>query len=245
MSTNKYAAWNWGDVAQTDISPSWVGGDGIFTEGTNGEGKEVLRRVFTKESRPYASPFDSITVMMKSAGDLGVSPKVLDVDDQTIIMTKLPQSWRRAKLDELRNPYLLWAVLEQHRRVHEIPVETLQGVMQRDLVEEVYGMRDLYRHTGKPLPRDIDSILSRLDHFLKRIDEFHEKPVPCHGDGAASNILIDTHAHPGEVSMPLLTGWTVTDTPEIDFAKYGLWRLVKANNKLALPFGPAAWLETL
>lgn len=168
-------------------------------------------------------------------------------------------------------------------------------------------MRDLYMHTGKTLPREVDALLKQLDPFIKRVDEFHEPAVPCHGDGATSNILIDPSPEAGNVSMPMLTGWTIsgvmdpleeagsvlaevgpfcgtpaqlitglglpastlpvaqvfgilgdlywaliglwrsatTETPEIDFAKYGLWRLTKARNQMVLPFGPAAWLERL
>lgn len=301
------SSWIWGDVKETDITPSWVGGDGIFTEGADAHGDAVLRRVFTKESRPYASPFESIATMMKIAGDAGISPQVLSVGDDQIIMRKLPATWRNAKLDELRDPYVLWAVLEQHRRVHELRIPDNSEVMHRDLIEDVFGMRDLYRHTGKRMPRDVDGLLHDLDSFIRRVDEFHEPAVPCHGDGAASNILLDPKVRPGDVAMPLLSGWTVsgimdpleeagsvlsevgpfcgvpamlinglglpssaltvaqcfgilgdlywaliglwrsatTDTPEIDFAKYGLWRLVKARNQLLLPTGPSAWLKEL
>lgn len=299
--------WIWGDVKETDITPSWVGGDGIFTEGHDSQGNPVFRRVFTRESRPYASPFEGIAALMRSAGEQGIGPKVLEVERETVVMKRLPDTWHAAKLDQLRNPYILWAVLEQHRRVHHLPLSVREGLMERNLIEDVFGMRDLYRHTGKPLPREVDRILSRLDPFIRRVDRFHESPVPCHGDGAASNILLDSGMRPGEVSMPLLTGWTVsgvmdpleeagsilaevgpfcgtparlinglelpeetlpvaqtfgilsdlywaliglwrsatTDTPEIDFAKYGLWRLVKARNQLFLPIGPASWLASL
>ncbi len=299
--------WTWGDVKETDITPSWVGGDGIFTEGTSADGDAVLRRVFTKESRPYASPFESIATMMQIAGDAGISPQVVSVGEDEIIMRKLPSNWRNAKLDELRDPYVLWAVLEQHRRVHELTIPQGREVMERDLIEDVFGMRDLYRHTGKRMPRDVDRLLKRIDPFIRRVDEFHEPAVPCHGDGAASNVLINPAIRPGDVAQPLLCGWTVsgvmdpleeagsvlsevgpfcgvpsmlinglglpssalpvaqvfgilgdlywaliglwrsatTDTPEIDFAKYGLWRLVKASNQLLLPTGPATWLESL
>lgn len=301
------SSWIWGDVKETDITPSWVGGDGIFTEGTDACGDAVLRRVFTKESRPYASPFESIATMMKIAGDAAISPQVLSVGDDQIIMRKLPATWRNAKLDELRDPYVLWAVLEQHRRVHELRIPDGREVMHRDLIEDVFGMRDLYRHTGKRMPGDVDGLLRDLDGFIRRVDEFHEPAVPCHGDGAASNILLNPKVRPGDVAMPLLSGWTVsgvmdpleeagsvlsevgpfcgvpamlinglglpssalpvaqcfgilgdlywaliglwrsatTDTPEIDFAKYGLWRLVKARNQLLLPTGPSAWLKEL
>ncbi len=299
--------WTWGDVKETDITPSWVGGDGIFTEGTSADGAAVLRRVFTKESRPYASPFESIATMMQIAGNAGISPQVISVGEDEIIMRKLPGTWRNAKLDELRDPYVLWAVLEQHRRVHELAIPQGREVMERDLIEDVFGMRDLYRHTGKRMPRDVDRLLKRLDPFIRRVDEFHEPAVPCHGDGAASNVLLDPQIRPGDVAQPLLCGWTVsgvmdpleeagsvlsevgpfcgvpsmlinglglpssalpvaqvfgilgdlywaliglwrsatTDTPQIDFAKYGLWRLVKASNQLLLPTGPAAWLDSL
>lgn len=299
--------WIWGDVKETDITPSWVGGDGIFTEGTDDVGNAVLKRVFTHENRPYASPFISIATMMKSAGDAGIAPTVLRIEDGTIIMRKLPATWRNAKLDELRDPYVLWSVLEQHRRVHGLHISASDGVMERDVIEDVFAMRDLYRHTGGVLPRGVDRMLKQLESFISRIDEFHEPAVPCQGDGAASNVLIDPTVRTGDVAMPMLTGWTVsgvmdpleeagsvlsevgpfcgvppalisglglptealpvaqvfgilgdlywsliglwrsatTETPDIDFAKYGLWRLIKAQNQLSLPTGPAEWLKEL
>lgn len=307
VSKEDGSSWSWGDVRETDITPSWVGGDGIFTEGFDDHGDAVLRRVFTKESRPYASPFESIAIMMRVAGDAGISPEVISIGDDQIIMRKLPSAWRNAKLDELRNPYVLWAVLEQHRRVHELEIPEGWEVMHRDLIEDVFGMRDLYRHTGRRMPHEVDELLRELDVFIRRVDEFHEPAVPCHGDGAASNVLLEPGVRPGNVAMPLLSGWTVsgimdpleeagsvlsevgpfcgvpaqlinglgiatsalpvaqcfgvladlywaliglwrsatTDTPQIDFAKYGLWRLVKARNQLLLPTGPSGWLKEL
>ncbi|MFT8593083.1 MAG: hypothetical protein ABF747_05710 [Bifidobacterium sp.] len=307
VSLSSEDQWRWGDVKETDITPSWVGGDGIFTEGVDANDDPVLRRVFTKESRPYASPFNVIAAMMKAAGEISVAPEVVTVADETIVMRRMPEHWRNAKLDELRDPYILWAVLEQHRRVHEITVDKVLSMSHRSILDDVSSMRDRCVASSVPLPHGIDHILKDLEPFIARVDGLREPCVPCHGDGAASNVLIDTQTEQDAPNAPLLTGWTVSgvmdpleeagsvlsevgqfcgnqsslvtglgldaeclrpaqafsiindvywsliglwrsatsENAAVDFAKYGLWRLVKARNQLCTPIGPGKWLKEL
>ena len=299
--------WVWGQTYSTDITPSWIGGDGVFTEGVDAENNPILKRVPVAASNPYASSFATVGVMLRTAAGRGISPPVLHVESEFIVMEKLPSTWRSAKLDELRNPYLLWAVLEQHRKVHDIAVNELPSVERRELIDSVFRMREKCLSLNGSVPRDVDRLLSELEPFLGKVDSFHEPAVPCHGDGAASNVLIDTDATAGNVAAPLLTGWTVSGimdpleeagsilaevgpfcgVPErlisglglsvealpvaqtfsilddlywsliglwrsataedtsVDYAKYGLWRLVKARNQLCLPIGPTSWLARL
>ncbi len=201
--------WRWGDVRETDITPSWIGGDGIFTEGVDGEGRDVLRRRFPVSELPYASDVDSVTTLMRAAADRGIAPDVIESGPDYVIMRRMPDSWRSAKLDELRNPYLLWAVLEQRRRIHDIPLSQLPGVAHRSMLDQMAQMRDRCIADGVPLPRLVDRVLESLGPFLRRADEFREMAVPCHGDGAASNVLVDTAPDSGSAARPMLTGWTV------------------------------------
>ena len=307
MNVETEDQWVWGQTQETDITPSWIGGDGVFTEGVDTANNPLLRRVPVDASNPYASSFATVGVMLSAAARRGIAPPVLHVESDYIVMEKLPSTWRSAKLDELRDPYLLWAVLEQHRKVHDIPLEALPSVEKRELIDSIYRMREKCVSLNGSVPCDVDRLLSEIEPFLGKVDSFHESAVPCHGDGAASNVLIDTDVTPGNVSPPLLTGWTVSGimdpleeagsilaeigpfcgVPErlisglglsvealpvaqtfailddlywsliglwrsataedtsVDYAKYGLWRLIKARNQLCLPFGPAAWLARL
>jgi hypothetical protein len=202
--------YEWGATQETDITPSWIGGDGIFTHGTDAQGSPVLKRIFTDESAVYASPVDAVISLMQAASRRQIAPPILQIGENSIIMDSMPQSWRNVKLDELRDPLLLGSVLEQHRRVHTIPASELVSVHKRELLETVNTVHDHYLTVVGCVPRDVDRILHQLEPFASVVDSFHEQAVPCHGDGAASNVLFCTQPDSAEADKPLLTGWIVS-----------------------------------
>lgn len=217
--------WQWEAPKGCDITPSWVGGDGEFTEGTGADGTRVLRRRFTDESCAYASPLEDVVAIMSTAGEAGLTPTVMESSGHEVVMKQKPASWRSAKLDDLCNPVIAHAALRTRRAVHGLPLSnaTQAALCTRSLIEDVAIMRERCVTAGISLPRDADRLLAELAPFTARADEFHMSAVLCHGDGAASNVLINAPAGSGcptgaeggapagtPESAPLLTGWTVS-----------------------------------
>ncbi|MFZ2756433.1 MAG: phosphotransferase [Atopobiaceae bacterium] len=200
----------WGNVHETDITPSWVGGDGTFTDGVDETGREVLLRAFSPESAAYASPLRSVETMMRAAGRHGLAPKVLALAEGSIVMERVPATWRSAKLDDLADPVVLSAILTQRRRMHGVSLQETPDVVRRSIVADMFGMRDRCVEEGVALPRRSDETLRLLRPFFDKAEFFREGPVACHGDGAASNVLVNVDATGQLLSAPLLTGWTLS-----------------------------------
>lgn len=201
----------WIAPRECEITPSWIGGDGEFTEGVSAESKRVLKRHFTEENAAYASPVENIRTLICAASDAGCAPGVLYAEGDEVIMQLMPASWRPAKLDELRESRLLLRTLDLRRRVHDLDIgpraaTCARSVAHRSLVSDVETMRTLCLRENMALPRDVDRMLSELAPFLEQASALAHKPLLCHGDGAASNILINTD---DTDALPLLTGWSV------------------------------------
>lgn len=205
------ATWQWVAPVICDITPSWVGGDGEFTEGIGPNGQRVIRRRFTDENAMYASPLESIVTVMRAAGDAGIAPHVVEADGSDVISAQLPETWRSAKLDELRDTRLLLHALDVRHAVHALDLgkralTCARSVAARSVVHDVAVMRERCDDAGMTLPRDVDRILVKLEPFITAAPTIAHEPMLCHGDGAASNVLFDT-ADPA--AMPKLSGWTV------------------------------------
>ena len=205
------STWQWTVPRACDITPSWIGGDGEFTEGVGANGQRALRRRFTDEITMYASPVESITTVMQAAGEAGIAPRVIESAGDEVVCELLPETWRPAKLDELRDTRLLLHALDARRCVHGLDLGSraltcARSVAQRSLVRDVFIMRERCLEQGIFLPRNVDGILDELGPFLDAAGSLAHDPVLCHGDGAASNLLIDS-TDPD--TPPLLTGWTV------------------------------------
>ena len=205
------SAWQWVAPMTCDITPSWVGGDGEFAEGVGPTGQRVVRRRFTDENAMYASPLESIVTIMRAAGEAGIAPAVVETSGNDVISAQLPETWRGAKLDELRDTRLLLHALDVRRAVHQLDLgkrmlTCARGVAMRSVVHDVAVMRARCGEAGMTLPRDVDRILAKLEPFIAAAPTIAREPVLCHGDGAASNVLFDT-ADPAV--MPKLSGWTL------------------------------------
>lgn len=206
------AAIRWIAPRECEITPSWIGGDGEFTEGVGAANKRLLKRHFTEENAAYASPVENIRTMMCAASDAHIAPAVLYAEGDDLIMELMPASWRPAKLDELRESRLLLRTLDLRRRVHDLDIgprtaTCARSVVHRRLADDVETMYACCLRANMTLPRDIDRMLAELTPFLNQASALAHKPLLCHGDGAASNILVNT----ADVDdAPLLTGWSVS-----------------------------------
>lgn len=186
-------------MVQTEITPSWIGGDGIFVMETGPDGTPILRRTFPSHTDSY-SDVATTCMAVAAAARMGIAPPLVAYDtDERILVTALMDSpWRRARLNDLSDPSMLDLVVEQHRRFHEAAV----ALPRRDVVGEIAALREKCVAAGV-VRRDLDFVLQAMTGFMAWPGRVSREPVPCHGDGAVSNVLVV----PGK--RPRLTGWTM------------------------------------
>lgn len=200
----------WGEQVPVDVTPSWVGGDSAIVRGADRDGNLLLRRTMLKACAAYAAPFPSIANVMQAAGEAGLAPKVIAIEGNAVVMEDLSIGWHRGKLADFSDPHLFWAALDCRRRVHDLSFVDGKPAL-RDTIDNLFIMRDLLVDSGTPLPHGVDAMLDKLTPFLHAASTFRETAVLCHGDGAASNLLVRDVPIGEEVSpQVLLSGWTVS-----------------------------------
>lgn len=212
-SLSSVGAFQWGGEVPCDITPSWVGGDGAFCPGEDAAGTPALRRTIAPGIDAYASPVSSIAALELLAGRAGIAPRVLavDLEEGQVATERKDAPWRRAKLDDFMRPGFLEAVLRQRRRCHDLAGDA-SVLAERSIVDDVGALFEACVDANVPLPREVGRILARMQPFIRRVraGAFALPAVPCHGDGAASNVLVRFDAAGRLAEPPLLTGWTVS-----------------------------------
>jgi hypothetical protein len=142
----------------------------------------------------------SIGLAMWAAGENGIAPRVHAHTAIATVSDWLAEPWKRARLNDLVEPDLRGAVLAQHRRFQHL---TVPGLASRNVIDDVFRLRDLCVKAGAVLPLTVDALLRDLAPFIARASTFAEPAVPCHSDGATSNVIYRSSAD------VLLTGWTL------------------------------------
>src|ERR1700724_1098077 len=177
-------------------SPSWRGVDGFPWRAINkSNGESIFVKVMDRDAELYIDIPCSFEAAQR-ASDLGIGPKVMlaDVQSGILIMEDLNHGWR---------------------------VGTLERMLEPAIVDAVIAARRLFQ-TGKPLPRQ-KSVFDEIEHFYAAVVSAKARipvdaewlgeelrfaaaafqgldvtPVPIHGDGNVSNILI---SDAGEVRL--------------------------------------------
>jgi Phosphotransferase enzyme family len=148
-------------------------------------GERFFLKIPAEEALLFVDPQASARAAAQ-AGGLGVAPKPLWCDAETgaALWPFLDQSWRTAGLADLENPNIF------------PPFGRTRSVF--DLVE-VYAAQTAWH--GVKLPDDYEWMLDSVRDIGAAIAAAGIDPVPCHGDGIASNVMLRDN---GEV---LLVDW--------------------------------------
>ncbi len=188
----------WSPTLETIASPSWLGGDSLFFEGTSPGGGTLLARVL----QPAAMiRLDTAAMFraMEAASSAGLAPRLLfhDAAAGVCVQERLGEQWRPGTLYRFHTDPAAWrASLEARRRFREVTVHL-------PVVSVFDQVRALLDHVEK---NAID-VPSPVAELADMVEETHRllapglDPVPCHGDAASSNVMM----HDGEVR---LVGWT-------------------------------------
>jgi len=170
-------------------SPSWRGVDGSPWRAAN---KTSGESVFVKVMDPDAELYIDIPCAFEAArraSDLGIGPKVIvaDTDAGLLIMEDLNQGWRVGTLERMLEPEIVDAVIAA-RRLFQAgqPLPRRNGVF--DEIEHFYAAVVSAR---AQLPPDAEWLVEELRFAAAALRGLDVTPVPIHGDGNVSNILIN------------------------------------------------------
>jgi hypothetical protein len=177
-------------------SPSWRGVDGSPWRAARKSSGDSL---FIKLMDPDAGLYIDVPCAFEAAqraSDLGIGPKVLLADIQAglLVMEDLNQGWRVGTLERMLEPEIVDAVMAA-RRLFQAgkALPKRKGVF--DEIEQFYAAATSAK---AQLPTDTEWLVEELRFAAAAFAGLDVTPVPIHGDGNVSNILI---SDAGEVRL--------------------------------------------
>ncbi|WP_431202494.1 phosphotransferase [Bradyrhizobium betae] len=195
-------------------SPSWRGVDGFPWRATRkGGGESIFIKAMDRDAELYIDVACAFEAAQR-ASDLGIGPKVLmaDSDAGLLVMEDLNQGWRVGTLERMLEPKIVDAVIAARRLF-----QTGQALSRRksvfDEIEQFYAAAT---DANAQLPSDAEWMVKELRFAADAFGKLDITPVPIHGDGNVSNILI---SDAGEVR---LIDWdrATTADPLEDFGSF-------------------------
>jgi len=187
------AGWEAGNVvAEPAIpvlaSPSWRGVDGSPWRVREGSGGDSL---FAKLMDPDAAFYIDVGCAFEAArraSDLGIGPKVLlaDVETGLLVMEDLDKGWSTGTLERLLDADLVDRIAAARKRFQDgPPLPRSAGVF-----EEIDRFHADAKAAGAQLPADAAWLVEEIGFAAEAIGNVAGQPVPVHGDGNVSNIMI-------------------------------------------------------
>jgi Phosphotransferase enzyme family len=177
-------------------SPSWRGVDGFPWRATRKSNGESL---FIKAMDRDAALYVDIPCAFEAAqraSDLGIGPKVMlaDVQAGILVMEDLNHGWRVGTLERMLEPAIVDAVIAA-RRLFQAgkPLPKRKNVF--DEIEDFYAA---VVSAKAQVPVDVEWLVEELRFAATAFGRLDIAPVPIHGDGNVSNILI---SEAGEVRL--------------------------------------------
>ncbi|MGI4982101.1 MAG: phosphotransferase [Janthinobacterium lividum] len=182
--------------------PTWTPGPGavaspmrLATEWHGFHGRDDALGLYAKVLRGEARElvdFDTSAQASRCAGETGASPRVVlaDAARGVLVFEALPTTrWRWARIDDLSAPSRLTALWDAKRAVQEGPKPTFE----RSLRVDVERVSALCLRDGAALPADAAAIGAQVRRACDALRRTQGPAVPVHGDGVASNVMIDAH----------------------------------------------------
>ena len=151
-------------------------------------GESLWVKIADPDAALFADPA-SVVAAAREAGTLGVGPEVVAADPLTgdLVMRDLSGSHRTATLNRLAEPAIRDAVLAAMRAFQAgPPLPRTMGVF--DHIESLLRRAGA---AGVALPADHAWLLDNIRTAAQAIRAAGIDTVPAHGDGNASNVMID------------------------------------------------------
>lgn len=188
----------WSPTLETIASPSWVGADSLFFEGSAPDGEPLLARVLQPAAMIRVDTAAMFTAMT-AAASAGLAPRLLfhDAAAGVCVQERLGEEWHVGTLYRFHVDPAAWrASLEARRRFRELAVD-LPVV---NVFDQVAALRDHVEKHAIEVPSPVDELVGLVQEARGIVSPGLD-PVPCHGDAASSNVMMKD----GDVR---LVGWT-------------------------------------
>lgn len=177
-------------------SPSWRGVDGFPWRAVRKSSDEsIFIKMMDRDAELYVDVGCAFEAAQR-ASDLGIGPRVIVADVQAgiLIMEDLNHGWRVGTLERMLEPAIVDAVIAA-RRLFQTgkPLSRRKGVF--DEIEHFYAA---VVSAKAQIPVDAEWLVEELRFAAAAFQDLDVTPVPIHGDGNVSNILI---SDAGEVRL--------------------------------------------
>lgn len=151
-------------------------------------GASLWVRVPHDEARLYACP-ETLVTAARAAGEAGIGPVIHAADPVTggLVMADLGQSHRVATLNRLAEPVIRDAVLKAKKTLHAGP----RLPRTTSVFQAIESLLERAAAAGVTLPPDAAWLVDHARAAAAAITAAGIDTVPAHGDGNASNVLID------------------------------------------------------
>lgn len=169
-------------------SPSWRGVDGGAWRVTNrGSGDSIFVKAMDIDAALYIDVPCAFEAAQR-ASDLGIGPKVISADSDAgvLVMEDLYSGWRVGTLERMLDPKIVDAVIAARRLFQKgKPLPKRKSVF--DEIESFYAAAT---SANAQLPANTQWLMDELRLAAAALQSADITPVPIHGDGNVSNILI-------------------------------------------------------
>lgn len=169
-------------------SPSWRGADGAPLRVRDTATDETLFVKAMADDGRATIDFTCAFAAAKAAGEAELGPRVLHADagSGVLVMEDLGEGWRTGTLEQLYDTAVLDRVLAARRAFQALPaLPRSEGVFAE--IERFYaGCLD----NDAAIPSDTEWMVDSLRLAAEAIRPVAAAPVPIHGDGNVSNVML-------------------------------------------------------
>ena len=170
-------------------SPSWRGVDGSpWRAVKKSNGESIFLKLMDRDAELYIDTACAFEAAQR-ASDLGIGPRVIlaDVRVGLLVMEDLNQGWRVGTLERMLEPAIVDAVIAA-RRLFQAgkPLPRRKSVF-----DEIEQFHAAVVSAQAQLPPDAEWLVEEMRFAAAAIQGLDVTPVPIHGDGNVSNIMIN------------------------------------------------------
>jgi hypothetical protein len=177
-------------------SPSWRGVDGSPWRATDRKtGDSLFVKTMWADAKLYIDITCAFTAAQRAA-ELGIGPRVFAADPDTgiLIQEDLNAGWRAGTLERALEPKTVDSILAARRRFQEAPaLARTNGVF-----TEIDRFYRAAKQARAQMPSDADWLVGELQFAAEILRKIPVQPVPIHGDGNMSNVMISDR---GEIRL--------------------------------------------
>jgi hypothetical protein len=168
-------------------SPSWRGADAAPLRVRDEAGETLFVKLMALDGRATID-FSCAFAAAVAAGEAGIGPQVLlaDAEAGVLVMEDLADGWRTGTLEVLLDAATVDRVLAARRAFQALPaLPRTEGVFAE--IERFYAG---CLESGAAIPSDAEWMVDSLRLAAEAIRPGAGAPVPIHGDGNVSNVML-------------------------------------------------------